>query len=749
MRTQVEIDRCFAPRNELSRARRFFLVGIGGAGLSGVARMLRHRGHAVAGTDSTASPITKLLEDLGIEVFIGHTGDPVRDGDALILSDAIDLEESPEVQRARELGVPLFRRSQALGWLLQDRRVIAVTGTHGKTTTTGMIAAGLRTAGMDPLIVVGAEVPEFGSAVVEGEGEWAVIEACEAYNSFSDLDPDVAVITNLELDHVDFHKNWENLSRAAVDFAARVPENGLLIHFDQEGANEIAERAHVAAKKIRGDEFGGDMAQPGAHNRINASLALAACQAAGADPSRAIEGISRFGGAERRLQVLREGPITVVDDYAHHPTEIEASIEALRARYPERRMVVVYQPHLYSRTAAMLDGFADALSAADEVVLTDIYPAREAPMPGMSSLRIAEKMAKPPRYVPSRHLLPRIVAQMAQPGDLIVGMGAGHISDFAPAFIQELDRSSEPKVVVFYGGDSAEREVSLLSGREVYGAVKRLGYRAELRDATEALLAKGDLSWLTGAQRPDIALLAVHGTSAEDGAIQGLLNLAHIPFSGSSIQASALAMDKNLTKQILAQDGIDTPKGQLVSSADEEVALPLPLVVKPNAQGSTVGLSFVTEPDRLRPAIKLALLYGREALVEEMVKGTEISVPVMGDRALPAVEIVPASGRYDFESKYTPGATDEICPARLSAEITERVKALALQAHRAMRCSGITRTDMIITGDRIVVLEVNTVPGMTRTSLVPRSAEAAGINFDDLVLWMVKDAEAKAAADKA
>lgn len=760
MRKKAEILEAFAPREALDGQRDFYLVGIGGAGMSGLAKMLANRGYKVAGSDSTPSAVTAELQTEGIDVRIGHSEAGIQRNQAVVLSDAIDLATSPEVAKAREVGNPLFRRSQLLGWLLKDKKVLAVTGTHGKTTTTGMLGAALRAAHLDPTIVVGAAVPEFGGPIVEGKGAYAVVEACEAYDSFHDLDPYVVVLTNLELDHVDFHGSYQNLRDSVVRFVSRIPEDGCLVFCaDDEGARDVASRfagrklayahrafeetasGHEEASYNNRSQTAPTLALPGDHNELNASGAIIAAVHVGANVTQAAQGIANFKGAERRLQVLREGPIVVVDDYAHHPSEIEASIRALRQRYPERRLIVVYQPHLYSRTADLIPEFAHALSLADKVVITDIYPAREAPMAGVSSARIAELITKPVEYVASRHLLPMHVARDVTPGDLVVGMGAGNIAEFVPSFLRELDRGGPLKIAVVYGGDSSEREVSLHSGIEVDKALKALGYDSRLVDVTETLLSKGDVSAFTGAQRPDVAFLAVHGTHAEDGAIQGFFELLHIPYTGSGIQSSAIAMDKRLTKEILAAEGVPVPKGQYLTSPDEEIHIGPPLIVKPNAQGSTVGLSFVEHAKDIQAAVDKAFQYDSAVLVEEWVKGMEISVPVLGDRALPPVEIAPASGQYDFSAKYTPGATEEIVPARLTAEVLEKAQAYALKAHKALRCAGATRTDMIVRDNREpIILEVNTLPGMTGTSLLPNSAKAAGISFQILVEWMVQDA---------
>ncbi|MBN9502493.1 MAG: UDP-N-acetylmuramate--L-alanine ligase [Armatimonadetes bacterium 55-13] len=800
MRKAEEIASEFAPREALDGKTSFFLVGIGGAGMSALARLLKDRGHSVRGADSTASAEVDRLRSEGIDVQIGHSGEAIQADDAVVLTDAIDLAKSPEVARARELGLPLFRRSQALGWLLKAYKVIAVTGTHGKTTTTGMIGAGLKAAGLDPLIVVGANVPEFGGPVVDGKGEWAVVEACEAYDSFHDIDPWYVVLTNLEMDHVDFHGTYENLEASVLRFVNKAAK--LFYATPDAGAREVAEKSSIPHVGYDTNDFiaavensNALIASPkqrGEHNLLNASGAIKIANEVSAPVKDALAAIVAFRGAERRQQVLRgEGvnakydadsntlfippsgvpkrDVVVIDDYAHHPTEVRESLTALKTWYtsqdPEsgessKRLIVAFQPHLYSRTADFIEEFAEALSVADVVFLTDIYPAREAPMPGISSARIAEHIHKECYYIPSRHLLPAKVAAFAREGDVVVGMGAGNISEFAPAFIHEwerrmdLENSERPtKVAVVYGGDSSEREISILSGREVQASLARQGFDAELVDVTDLLLSKGDVHRFLGPDRPDVACLAVHGTHAEDGAVQGLLELLHIPYTGSGIQASALAMDKGLTKQILSAQGIRVPEGQLVTAKDQVIDLPLPLVVKPNAEGSTVGLSFVETKEQLQPAIERALSYGGSCLVEEWVKGMEISVPVLGDRVLPPVEIAPASGKYDFASKYTPGATEEIVPARIGEELTRQVQSIALKAHQTLRCQGATRTDMLIRNPEgnaeVFVLEVNTLPGMTSTSLLPNSAKAAGIDFDALTKWLVEDALARYGAKKA
>lgn len=734
----------FAGADAASQCSGFFFVGIGGAGMSGIARVLHQQGFRVSGSDRTASLVTDRLVAEGIPVTIGHAHARPHEGDLIVVTDAVELEESPEVAWAREHGRPLWRRSQALAHALRDHKIIAVTGTHGKTTTTTMLGEALAAAGQDPLVIVGAEVPAWGSSARIGRGGWAVVEACEAYASFEHLVPHMVVLTNLEHDHVDFYPTEQHLLDAIEGFINRIENGGAcFVLADDDTALSVAGPSAVA---VLPQEAPAEVGAPGDHNRRNAALARAVALSLGAAAPAVDEALRTFSGAERRLQIIHDADWTLMDDYAHHPTEIQASIQALREKFPGRRLLVAFQPHLYSRTAPLLNEFAQALDGADVVILTDIYPAREAPMAGISSVRIAELMRKECHYVPSRFLVAREAARHMRPGDVVVMMGAGNIGDCVADVVPEVERlraKRTKRITVLAGGDSAEREVSRLSGLSVYQALQRLGYDATLMDATERLMSGQGFPEFVGPNRPDLVVLAIHGTHAEDGALQGLLELLHIPYTGSRILASATGMDKDATKRVLAARGLDVPKGVLLKEGEGVPELRGlegdSFVVKPNRQGSTVGLVFVERRADLPAALEKAFHYDTEVLVEEWVRGTEVSVPVLGSRVFPVVEIVPDGGRYDFTRKYVPGATEEICPARLDPALTRRIQLMARDAHFALGARGLTRTDMIVTEDRVVILEINTLPGMTPTSLAPRAAQADGLGFDELVNLIVEE----------
>lgn len=732
MRTMAEVETRFSRVELLEAVTSFFFVGIGGVGMASLAALLKREGYTVRGTDAGETPMMETLRALGVKI---STELNPSDRDALVVTDAIDLDSTPGVV---DHGGLLYRRSQVLGWVLRNHDVIGVTGSHGKSSTTAMIGSVLQHAGLDPLVLIGVEQSPETLNKNLGRGKWAVVEACEAYDALRDLNPKIAVLTNLEPDHLDYHGSYAHLQEAVGRFLARAER--VLVSARQPAAAAFADIRTSSTmagvdSPVEYEPYSGPIGVIGDHQRENAGAAVAVAEGIGIPFA---EALASFRGIPRRLEVVRTQDPVVIDDYAHHPTEIRASIAAVRQAYPGRRVVAVFQPHLYSRTRDLLGDFTAALDLADFAVLTDIYPAREDPIPGISAARIAEGLTIPHRYVPSRHRLALDLPAWVEPNDVVLIMGAGNIADCVPGILARLDRRETRDVWVVLGGQSAEREVSLHSGRSMAAALRRKGFNVREVDVVDLLLSGREKL----PPRPDAAVLAVHGVKDEDGATQGLFEILGIPYSGSGVQASAIAMDKGLTKQILGARGLPVPQGWLVRKGE-----PLPdlgslnrVVVKPNEQGSTIGLTFVEDLALLESAVEKALAYDSACLIEEWLVGMEISVPVLGDRALPAVEIAPKSGQYDFANKYIPGATEEICPARLAPEVLAQVGELALSAHRALGCAGATRTDMIVTDRGPVILETNTLPGMTVTSLLPKSAETAGIPYDDLCVWILEDA---------
>ncbi len=756
---------------DFKKCKRPFFVGIGGAGQSGLARILHAQGYKVSGSDITPSILTLALSALGMKVYEGHDPKHLEDADWVISTDAADRETNPEIIEAKRRGIPVWRRSELLGWLTRQKRAIAVTGTHGKTTTTAMLGTILIDAGLDPMVFVGAEVEQFHGSVRIGKGDWFVAEACEAYDSIHDLTPESAILTNLEADHLDYHGTLEKLVASMERFIQALPKNGLLVYpVDDEICSGIAQKAQCRtlsfglyhgdfqAIKITQDEEetvftvlspDADLGEfwlkvPGEHNIRNALAAIAMAHTLGIWPQAIKEGLRRFKSPERRLEeVGLSGDIVLIDDYAHHPTEISASISAIRHRYAGRRVVLAFQPHLYSRTQQFLHRFAETLQLADALLITDIYPAREKPIPGLTSGRIVELIEQhnsnfPVLYVPSLENLAATAAAMLEPKDVFVSMGAGDINRCIAEVSQILARKQKQAykgtVRVLAGGYSTEREVSNLTGLRVADALSKAGFLALLSELEDFF--GHPISRTKNVE--DVVFIALHGSPGEDGTAQGYLELAGTPYTGSGVLASALAMNKHRCKRELAAAGLPVLSGVLLSRRDWKEKwqeCPLPAVIKPNNQGSSVGLSFATTKEELERGVRIALRHDIEALVEPWVKGMEISVCVLGNEkpdVLPICEIAPQSGVYDFESKYTLGATEEIIPARLDPEMTARCQQIAKDAFETIGCRGFTRVDMMVTDEGPFILELNTIPGLTPTSIFPRAAEAVGLSFPDL-----------------
>jgi UDP-N-acetylmuramate--alanine ligase len=459
---------------------RVHLIGIGGAGMSGIARILLARGAAVSGSDAKDSRTVLALRALGAEVRVGHDAANLGllGGDArptVVVSSAIRAE-NPELAAATDAGLTVLHRSEALAALMAGRRVACVTGTHGKTSTTSMLTVALQHCGLDPSFAIGGDLASSGAGAHHGGGDLFVAEADESDGSFLRFSPQVAVITNVDADHLDHHLSTAAYRSSFAAFVARIVPGGTLVACaDDPGAAALAEDAESAGIAVRrygraasgpGDatllayhpdgpggravvRFGGAesilaVAVPGEHMALNALAALVAGGALGAEREGMIAGLAAFGGVRRRFEFKgRAGGVAVYDDYAHHPTEVAAQLRAARDVAGTGRLLVAFQPHLYSRTRQFAAEFGAALGMADEVVVLDVFGAREEPEPGVSGALIAGQVRLPPervRYVPRWSAVPAVLAELARPGDLVITMGAGDITVLGPEVLAELEQ---------------------------------------------------------------------------------------------------------------------------------------------------------------------------------------------------------------------------------------------------------------------------------------------------------------------
>ncbi|MET9481624.1 UDP-N-acetylmuramate--L-alanine ligase [Streptomyces sp. NPDC006638] len=459
-------------------------IGIGGAGMSGIAKILAARGAKVAGSDAKESETAQALRALGATVHIGHAAAHLADDASCVVVSSAIRADNPELVRAGELGVPVMHRSDALASLMGGLRPIAVAGTHGKTTTTSMLAVALTELGLDPSYAIGGDLEGPGTNARHGEGEIFVAEADESDRSFQKYDPEVAIVLNVELDHHANYASMDEIYESFETFAGKiVPGGTLVISADQAGAVELASRvrdlstpavsagdasplkvvtygeaatADVRVHKITARGLTSEVtvvldgrfltfavSVPGRHYALNAVAALAAGVALGIPAHNLASAIGTYTGVKRRLQLKGEAAgVQVVDSYAHHPTEMTADLEAMRDAAPTgSRLLVVFQPHLFSRTQELGTEMGQALALADSSIVLDIYPAREDPVPGITSALVIDAATAAGAQVAAVHdkdAVPGLVAGMAGPGDLVLTMGAGDVTDLGPLILARL-----------------------------------------------------------------------------------------------------------------------------------------------------------------------------------------------------------------------------------------------------------------------------------------------------------------------
>ncbi len=454
------------------RVRTIHFVGIGGIGMSGIAEVLLASGFAVTGSDARASDTTKRLEELGAEVFVGHRAENVGQADVVVFSSAV-AKDNPELVEARARAIPVIPRAEMLAELMRLRDGVAIAGSHGKTTTTSLIATVLREAGRDPTVVIGGKLNSLGSNAAMGTGNLLVAEADESDGSFLHLSPVLAVITNIDAEHLDHYGTHEKVKTAFVEFANRVPFYGLIVacldhphvqailpriekriatyglaaQADYRARNPVVDGLSTSFELVRRGKSAGSytVRMPGIHNVLNALAVIAVADELEVPEDVTRKALSEFGGVQRRFTIVGESAdgVTVVDDYGHHPAEVQATLEAAQRAYG-RRLIVAFQPHRYTRTQFCFEELTRAFNRADVLLLTDVYAAGEAPIAGATSEALAEAVRahghRDVTWVGPRAEVARSIAARLQPGDVVITLGAGDITRVGPELLSLLPK---------------------------------------------------------------------------------------------------------------------------------------------------------------------------------------------------------------------------------------------------------------------------------------------------------------------
>ncbi|MGH1439236.1 MAG: UDP-N-acetylmuramate--L-alanine ligase [Cellvibrionaceae bacterium] len=466
---------------EMRRIRRIHFIGIGGAGMSGIAEVLLNQGYAISGSDLRESAVTSRLQNMGAEIFVGHHMKNVEGADVVVNSSAVD-DANPEMINARELRIPIVRRAEMLAELMRYRHGIAVAGTHGKTTTTSLITSILAAADRDPTFVIGGLVHSAGSNAKLGTSNYLVAEADESDASFLHLQPMVSIITNIDMDHMETYEgDFSRLKKTFIEFIHNLPFYGLLVvcgddpvvqellpdisrqvvtYGFNEGndyrAIEVEQDKNQTKFKVIGtllEEKAGykslpiELSMPGKHNVLNSLAAIAVAVDEGVESDAIQRGLESFQGVGRRFQIYGEYPVAssndtetegtamLVDDYGHHPREVQATIQAVRDGWPERRLVMVYQPHRYTRTRDLYEDFVEVLSQVDVLILLDVYAAGEQPIPGADGRHLSRSIRNrgqiDPIFIEGVDGVPALVKDLVQVGDIIITQGAGNVGGLA------------------------------------------------------------------------------------------------------------------------------------------------------------------------------------------------------------------------------------------------------------------------------------------------------------------------------
>lgn len=758
---------------------KFHFIGIGGIGMSALARILLDKKLFVSGSDISESKNIEQLISKGAVIQKEHSAKHISPQHTVIYSSDIK-ESNPEFLAAKALKCRLLHRSELLAELMREYRTFLCTGTHGKTTTASLLTHLLIKGGLDPTFAVGGMIQGINGR--EGRGAFFIAEADESDGSFLNYEAEGAIITNVEPEHLDHYKGVEALHAAFSSFFGKVKKSEHLFYWGDDPVLPLLAQGkgvsygfsekcalRLSSFSQKGWEsqfdlafegksyFNVRVALAGEHNALNAAAVFGLALRLGVREEDIRHALAHFPGVARRCQkVGEERAVLRLDDYAHHPTEIEKTLKAVKQAVGERRVVVLFQPHRYTRIRDLLKSYGKAFEWADSLYVMDIYAAREEPIEGITGERIIEEI-KQHSTIPCEKFSGSVPLF---PHDVFLTMGAGDVSGWH----EKIPSPQKCKLGLIFGGLSCEHEISLRSARFVADSLDRDLYEI----AYFGIDKQGE--WITGNEakeilenktvvdsplcKPlfalgkelaacDLFFPVLHGTFGEDGTLQGFFEMLGKPYAGPDYRSAAIAMDKVLTKRIVQAAGIPTPSDQTFGyhawrENKEEILgqeRTFPVYVKPIHLGSSIGITCVEKRQELEKAIEKAFVYDNQIIIEEGKLGCrELEFAVVGNThsfpiAAPAPGEKLAGGTFvDYTKKYSVSPVQMTPDALLTPELLEKGKALAKKAYEAIGCTGMTRVDFLLdTQGNYWFFEMNPIPGMTALSLFPKIWNREGL----------------------
>jgi UDP-N-acetylmuramate--alanine ligase len=776
-------------------------IGIGGIGMSGLARILLRKKVHVSGSDLSSNYVTDSLIAEGAKVFVGHASKNITPEMTVIYSSDIK-NDNLEFQEALNLKCPLLHRSDLMQQLMSDYKALVVAGTHGKTTTTGLLINVLMEGHLDPTFAVGGVLPNFKANSGFGKGEYFIAEADESDGTFLKYTPWGGIITNIDNDHMEHFLTENNLDQAFNHFFKKftsvdhlfwcgddsrlnaLKPAGISYGFNKPCQLRITQYQQDGWKLFFDVTFKGksytniELPLIGKHNALNASAVFGLALKIGLSEETIRTAFKKFQGVLRRCEKKENlQSVLVIDDYAHHPVEIQTTLKAIREAVKEKRLIAVFQPHRYSRTKNCLGTYGDIFDEVDQLFVTDIFAAGEKPIQGLSSHQIVDEIKNtsriPCQYV-ARADIVKTVSEYLRPHDVIVGLGAGDITKLSSELhiYNKNKKITKLKIGLIYGGKSGEHEVSLMSANYIIDSLKPEFYEvchfgitrqgewlsgkdtyAKLKSLIHESVPKKEKEFLSPdvveqLNQCDVLFPILHGPNGEDGTIQGFFEIFGKAYIGCDYRSAAICMDKALTKKLMILNGVPTApfidfswhdwKTNPQSILNQiKLELQYPLFVKPVHLGSTIGVYKVESEEFLKIIINRAFFVDNHILVENGLNVRELEFVVIGNDEItvyPPGEIFVNGDVYDYAAKYSVEAKPVSPKANLSEELINEGKYLAKTAYKAAGCCGMARIDCFLDDSgKMWLNEINPIPGFTSNSLYPKICEINGLESRDLI----------------
>jgi UDP-N-acetylmuramate--alanine ligase len=765
-------------------------IGIGGIGMSGLARLMLKRNINVTGSDIAENVVTRDLSKNGAKIHIGHSSTYITPDLAIVYS--TDIKESNvEYQAALQMKCKMLHRSDLLKLLMDGKKSLAVTGTHGKTTTTSILTTVLKVGNVDPSFAVGGIIPQYGSNAGHGEGEYFVAEADESDGTFVKYKPFGAIVTNIGLDHLNHFKSESALIAEFELFLKdvrskehlfwcgddarlqKIAKEGISYGFNEQCQLRVSQFGQQGWCCFFDIDFEGkhysriELPLVGRHNALNASAVFGLAIHLGISEGLIRKGLLAFEGVGRRAEKKGEHQnVLILDDYAHFPTEIEATLKGIREAIGERRLIAVFQPHRYTRTRDCLGLYGDIFNEADELFVTDIYGGSETPIPGVTIEKVIEDIRRPSIYA-SRENLVEALAKFVRPHDVVVTLGAGDVTNVGNELLENIKMTgvTKYKVGVVFGGRSSEHEVSVLSSQYIINSLDENLYEiSQFGINKDGIWSNGKIDNQKSTSLPishdvmdnifkcDVFIPVMHGNFGEDGTLQGFFEMVDKPYVGPDHRACAISMDKALLKAVWMSHDIPTSpfivftayqwrhqKDSIIESIGKK--LKYPLYAKGTHLGSSISVSKVESLKDLDAAIDLVMQYDSHILVENEIIGREIEFAVLGNDSITVFdpgEVVRTGEIYTYNDKYTEEGTPSILKADLTSEQLKMGKDLVKKAYELAGCKVCSRVDTFLDkSGNFFMSEINPLPGCTPYSMFPKVCEINGLPGPDLVNRLV------------